>query len=893
MKMREKKCRVARLIVGFCLFVSVVCGFGVQRVSATQLQEEQELDYILGRPMTEEEIQQQKALEPELQQTVIEEDEIVPSVGEGTQEARAVPLPASYDSRTLGLVTPVKNQGKWGACWSHAVVACAESSLLSKEMITMEQADLSELHLAYFLYHTPQDPLGNAIDDKTISQGDLNYLERGGNARMAVFPLANFVGFADEATAPYNEREMPEDLDESVAYADTAHLKDAYWLAPSDIAQIKTVLMELGAASVSVYMDTDNYYNYDTGAYYCDLAESATNHAVTIIGWNDGYAAENFNSTCRPMADGAWLVKNSWGEGWGEGGYFWLSYEDALINKSNFSFFDAEVAKEGQKNYHYDGSASTSTVSLGNGGGIANIYHASASETGAEKIDAVGFVLGTPNVQYEVQIYKNVTDKKDPQSGIPVLKTPQKGTLDYCGYHTIPLKETVTVGKNETFAIVVTTTQESGEGISHYVDYSQEFKNSKGEVWCKTETSEFPEQSFYKNGPKNRWVDASNGKFTMRLKGLTLPAKPVSVSSVSVKPKSMKLVLSEKKRIEAALSPIDATDYSLTWTSSDQKIAKVDASGMVTAISPGKCEITATSANGKQASCTVNVWELKKVTGMKVVKATTSSIQFKWTKQAGASGYQLQRYNYEKEVWEVLGYLEGENCNSYIDKKLKSGTEYSYRVNAYVKADGNYLFGDFSDYFKARTADKKPKTPVLSKVSNVSSGISVKWKKVSNADGYYLYRKANGGKWKKITSVSGASSTSFTDQSVKNKNESVYSYSVAAYRGSAVSSYNKTGKKMVRLSTPKLSKPICKSLRSMSVTWDQNKKADGYQIQYALKRNFKKAKDVNMKSGKTVKKTLKNLQKKKTYYVRIRSLKNSGGKKYYSAWSAVQSVKLK
>lgn len=893
MKMREKNHRGARLILGFCLLVSVVCGLGVQRVSATPVPEEQDLDYILGRPMTEEEIQQQKALEPELQQTIIEEDEIVPSVGEGTQEARAVPLPASYDSRALGLVTPVKNQGKWGACWSHAVVACAESSLLSKNVMTMEQADLSELHLAYFLYHTPQDPLGNAVGDSTAAMGELNYLERGGNARMAVFPLANFVGFADEATAPYNEREMPEDLDESVAYADTAHLKNAYWLSPSDTAQIKTVLMELGAASVSVYMDTDNYYNYDTGAYYCDLTESGTNHAVTIIGWNDGYAAENFNSTCRPVADGAWLVKNSWGEGWGDGGYFWLSYEDALINKSNFSFFDAEVAKDGQKNYHYDGSASTSTVSLENGGGMANIYHASASETGAEKINAVGFAMRTPNVQYEIQIYKNVVDGKDPQSGIPVLKTPQKGTLDYCGYYTIPLEEAVTVGKNEAFAIVVTFTQKSGEAINYHVDYSIEFQNSKDEVWCKTETSESPEQSFYKNGPKNRWVDASTGKFTMRLKGLTLPAEPVPLSSVSMKQKSMKIAISDKKRAEVAFAPTDATDCRFTWTSSNQKIAKVDNSGMVTAISPGKCEITATSANGKHASCTVNVWELKKVTGLKVVKATTSSIQFKWSKQAGASGYQLQRYNYEKAAWELLGYLEGENCNSYTDKKLKSGTEYLYVVNAYVKTDDNYLFGGFSDYFKARTADKKPKTPVLSKVSNISSGISVKWKKVSNADGYYVYRKAKGGKWKKITSISGASNTSFTDQSVKNKNGSVYSYSVAAYHGSAASSYNKTGKKMVRLSTPKLSKPVCKSSRSMSVTWSQNKKADGYQIQYALKRNFKKAKDVNMKSGKTVKKTLKNLQKKKTYYVRIRSLKNSGGKTYYSAWSAVQNVKLK
>ena len=218
MKMRENKHKGVRLILGLCLFVSVLCGFGVQKVSAAPVQEEQKLDYILGRPMTEEEIQQQKALEPELPQTVIEEDEIVPSVGETTQDARSVPLPVSYDSRALGRVTPVKNQGKWGVCWSHALIACAESSLLSKNMMTIEEADLSELHLAYFLYHTPQDPLGNAVDDRTVLRGKLNYLEQGGNARLAVFPLANFIGFADESIAPYDPNNIPEDLDESLAY---------------------------------------------------------------------------------------------------------------------------------------------------------------------------------------------------------------------------------------------------------------------------------------------------------------------------------------------------------------------------------------------------------------------------------------------------------------------------------------------------------------------------------------------------------------------------------------------------------------------------------------------------------------------------------------------------
>lgn len=66
MKMRVNNHKAIRIILGLYLFVSVFCGFGVQIVSAAPVQEEQELDYILGRPMTEEEIQQQKALEPEL-----------------------------------------------------------------------------------------------------------------------------------------------------------------------------------------------------------------------------------------------------------------------------------------------------------------------------------------------------------------------------------------------------------------------------------------------------------------------------------------------------------------------------------------------------------------------------------------------------------------------------------------------------------------------------------------------------------------------------------------------------------------------------------------------------------------------------------------------------------
>lgn len=247
--MKKFKGRNIHLILGLCLFMSVVCSFKAQKALAAPAEEEQELDYILGRPMTEEEIQEQKALEPELQDTLFEEEELVPSVGEAAGEARAVPLSASFDSRTLEVVSPVKDQGKWGTCWSHAIIACAESSLLSKKMMTMEETDLSELHLAYFMYHSPLDPLGNAVGDKVVPKGDKHYLSRGGSPERAIFLLANYIGFANESMAPYDPTNLPEDLDESLAYLDAAHLKNAYWIAPSDTVQIKRLLMEFGAAS--------------------------------------------------------------------------------------------------------------------------------------------------------------------------------------------------------------------------------------------------------------------------------------------------------------------------------------------------------------------------------------------------------------------------------------------------------------------------------------------------------------------------------------------------------------------------------------------------------------------------------------------------------------------
>ena len=78
----------------------------------------------------------------------------------------------------------------------------------------------------------------------------------------------------------------------------------------------------------------------------------------------------------------------------------------------------------------------------------------------------------------------------------------------------------------------------------------------------------------------------------------------------------------------------------------------------------------------------------------------------------------------------------------------------------------------------------------------------------------------------------------------------------------------------------------------MTVSWSTAKSVSGYEIQYSRSKKMKNAQSLTIK-GKTTQVTLKNLAKKKNYYVRIRTYKTTNGKKYYSTWSTVKTVKVK
>ena len=111
----------------------------------------------------------------------------------------------------------------------------------------------------------------------------------------------------------------------------------------------------------------------------------------------------------------------------------------------------------------------------------------------------------------------------------------------------------------------------------------------------------------------------------------------------------------------------------------------------------------------------------------------------------------------------------------------------------------------------------------------------------------------------------------------------------------ATSTYSKSVKKITVYGVPK--KPEMKKLtagkKKFTVQWKKDKKADGYQVQYSTDKKFKKnVKSVNV-SKKSTKATVKKLKKRKTYRVRVRSHKKINGKKYYSGWGKVKSVKVK
>ncbi len=161
---------------------------------------------------------------------------------------------------------------------------------------------------------------------------------------------------------------------------------------------------------------------------------------------------------------------------------------------------------------------------------------------------------------------------------------------------------------------------------------------------------------------------------------------------------------------------------------------------------------------------------------------TADGVKITWKPISNCIGYNIYRKT-ENGKYTRIATVKGAKKSYYTDKKAKSGTKYIYKVVAY---SGNNLscFNEVSRYYLDN--------PSLSSAKSSKKGVTAKWKKITGADGYYVYRKTGSGSYKKIATVKGGKKYSYLDKSAKKGK--TYTYKVKAYHGKTTSAYSNTKK---------------------------------------------------------------------------------------------------
>lgn len=498
------------------------------------------IDYILGRPMTDEERQAQLAPLQNLDAFAPE-----PEVDSNIDIATYALYPGTYNANEEGFVTEVKNQRNTSLCWAFSLASNLETSLLTRGQ---KYYDLSEEQLAYFWANRVNDPLGNTPNDKiTRTQSDYHGT---GNGRVASFFLSTWSGMTTEEKVPFQSSAVT--WPDSLAYDTSAYMEDAIF-SQYTVERTKQLLMEYNSVSAMIYM-LDNYYYPDTASYSCPQS-GLVNHAVTIVGWDDTYSKENFPSASGVNNDGAWIVKNSYGKNWGKNGYFYLSYEDKSI--TNLVSNTAVTTPAYPNNYFYDGAAAGTVTfpgnTINNGYYVSNIFKATAGNGKDEELGEIVTAVPQDNTDFQIQVYTDLKNTSDPTSGTPAYAEPVDYTQPLAGIHTIHLNTPVKIPQGTFYSVVIRIPDGSNK---FYVE-----KTTTSTSWFTATAGIDPDQSFFSTSGK-KWCDAGNQYnccFSVKAHTKTLDSSTVVTPSVKPTPDAKPTVNPEVQPSVSPDSPSEVT----------------------------------------------------------------------------------------------------------------------------------------------------------------------------------------------------------------------------------------------------------------------------------------------------------------------------------------------
>lgn len=366
-----------------------------------------------------------------------EDDGENPETGaDGDQEMMAVwnrefpagvELPEAYDYRQEGRAPGIGNQGTLGTCWAFASLTALSTTLMPEE-----QTEFSVDHMSMYDYFL----LGQ---------------NGGGEYTMSMAYLLAWKGPVWEWEDPYGDGYSPKGL------LPVKHVQEIQILPPRDLRAVKEAVYFYGGVQSSLYTSMKDYesesiyYNRDMNS-YCYMGREEPNHDSVIIGWDDNYPKENFNIEVED--DGAFICTNSWGEDFGDQGYFYVSYYDSNIGVHNIVYTGVEETDNYDHIYQTDLCGWAGQIGYGRDEvWMANVYKAGQDEV----LSAAGFYATDRDTEYEIYVARHLPELTKVSAGAALngRRPLTKGRLQYSGFYTVPLEEKIQLENGEKFAIIV------------------------------------------------------------------------------------------------------------------------------------------------------------------------------------------------------------------------------------------------------------------------------------------------------------------------------------------------------------------------------------------------------------------------------------------------------